>query len=281
LWPVEADQGQMQQVLLNIYINAWHAMPGGGNLFIHTENVILDEKYIKPFKIKHGRYVKISITDTGIGMDEATKQKIFDPFFTTKEMGRGTGLGLASVYGIIKNHGGFINVYSVKGEGTTFNIYLPPSEKQAIKEEKALDKKIMRGSETVLLVDDEDMLIVVGEKMLEELGYKVLTANSGAEAIEIYKKNQDKIDIALLDMVMPGIGGGETYDRLKKINPDIKVLLLSGYSINGQAVEILKRGCNGFLQKPFNLKVLSQKIKEICHGPQDQGDDQDNGDIDS
>jgi len=262
LLAVEVDQVQIEQVLLNLYVNAWQSMPGGGDLYIQTENVTLDENYTKPFEVKPGKYVKISVTDTGVGMDEATRQRIFDPFFTTKEMGRGTGLGLASVYGIIKNHEGFINVYSEKGEGATFNIYLPASEKKII-EEKEFAKEVIKGTETVLLVDDENVIIYAVELLLKEMGYKTFIARSGKETLKIYKKNKDKIDIVILDMVMPDMGGGETYDRLKEINPDIKVLLSSGYSINGEAKEILKRGCNGFIQKPYRSKELSQKIRKI------------------
>jgi PAS domain S-box-containing protein len=262
LWTVDVDQGQIEQALLNIYVNAWHAMPGGGALFIQTENVMIDEHYIKAYQVKPGKYVKISITDTGVGMDEATLQRIFDPFFTTKEMGRGTGLGLASAYGIIKNHDGFIDVYSEKGEGTTFNIYLPASEKEII-DEKELAVDILKGSETVLLVDDEDIIIAIGQDILKSLGYEVLPVRGGEEAVEVYKKNHDKIDMVILDMIMPDMGGRETYDRLKEINPDIKVLLSSGYSIDGQATEILERGCDDFIQKPFNITDLSQKIRKI------------------
>ena len=195
-------------------------------------------------------------------MDKATQERIFDPFFTTKEMGRGTGLGLASAYGIIKNHGGFINVYSEKGHGSTFNIYLPASEKEVIEEKKPAGDTL-RGSETVLFVDDEDMIIEIAEDLFEQLGYKVLIARSGKEAIEIYEENKERIDIVILDMIMPDMSGGETYDRMKDINPKVKVLLSSGYSINGQATEILDRGCNGFIQKPFKMKELSQKLREI------------------
>jgi len=262
LRPVEVDRGQFEQVLVNLYVNAWQAMPGGGNIYLQTENVTLNEKKVKPFNLKPGNYVKTSIRDTGVGMDEETRQRIFEPFFTTKEMGRGTGLGLASVYGIIKNHGGFIQVHSEKGRGTTFYIYLPASQKE-IPEEKKLPERILEGTETALLVDDEDFIIDVGEKLLKKIGYKVLTAKSGKEAIEIYKKNKDGIDIVILDMIMPGMGGGETFDLLKKINPGIKVLLSTGYSLDGQAAEILERGCSGFIQKPFRMKALSQKLRLI------------------
>ncbi len=262
LWMVEVDQGQIEQVLLNLYVNAWQAMPGGGELYLGTENVVLDENFIRAYPVKLGNYVNISVTDTGLGMDEATQQRIFDPFFTTKEMGRGTGLGLASVYGIIKNHNGIIDVSSEKGEGATFNIYLPASEKEIIGE-KDSTKKILKGSEIILLVDDEDMIIDINKELLEELGYKVITAMSGREALEIYERNQDQVDMVILDMIMPDMGGGETYDGLKQIDPEIIVLLSSGYSINGLANEILDRGCNGFIQKPFGVKELSHKIREI------------------
>ena len=262
LWTVEVDQGQIEQVVLNLYVNAWQVMPGGGDLYIQTENVTLDEHYTRPYAFEPGRHVKISITDTGVGMGEATQQRIFEPFFTTKEMGRGTGLGLVSVYGIIKNHGGIINVYSEKGGGTTFTIYLPASKKEAAKEEE-LPEEILKGKETVLLVDDEDMIIDVGQEILKTLGYKALIARSGKRAIELYEKKQGKIDIVILDMIMPEMGEGVTYDRMREINPDVKVLLSSGYSINGQASEILTRGCNGFIQKPFNMKELSQELRKI------------------
>ena len=259
---VEVDQGQIEQVLLNLYVNAWQAMPAGGDLYLQTENVTLDENYTKPFSIEPGRYVKISVTDTGVGMDKKTRDRIFDPFFTTKEMGRGTGLGLASVYGIVRNHGGIINVASKKGKGATFTICLPASEKQVIEEKESVGEAL-KGTETVLLVDDEDMIIDVGEGILKELGYKVLIARSGKEAIDVYKANKDKIDMVILDMIMSGVGGGKAYDRMKKINRDIKILLSSGYNINGQAEEILERGCDGFIQKPFNMRQLSRKLREI------------------
>ena len=262
IWPVEADQTQIDHVLLNLYINAWQAMPGGGDLYLETKNVTVDKNHSKRLSVEPGRYVKLSVKDTGMGMDETTKQRVFDPFFTTKDMGRGTGLGLASAYGIIKNHGGIIEVYSKKGEGATFTIYLQASDKK-ITEQKEVPGETVKGTETVLLVDDEDRIVDIGKKTLQILGYKVLIARSGKEAIELYKKNKAKIDIVVLDMIMPEMGGGETYDRLKKINPHVRVLLSSGYSIDGEATEILERGCNGFVQKPFSMQALSRRIREV------------------
>jgi len=262
LFGINADQGQIEQVLLNLYVNASDAMPAGGDLFLKTTNVTHRDMRSKLYKPKPGNYVLLTVRDTGTGMDKRTMKRIFDPFFTTKAMGRGTGLGLASVYGTVKAHGGYIDVESKKGQGATFEIYLPASEKKAIAE-KEKSAEVLMGTGTVLLVDDEDMVLDAGEGMLKALGYKVLLARGGKEAIELYKRNRDNIDMVLLDMIMPDMGGGETYDRMRKINPNIKVLLSSGYSINGQAEEILERGCDGFIQKPFNMKQLSRSIREI------------------
>ncbi|MDY6973395.1 MAG: response regulator [Thermodesulfobacteriota bacterium] len=275
LWAVEADQGQIQQVLLNLYVNAWQAMPGGGDLYLQTENVTLDEEFIKPFGLAPGRYVKVSVTDTGVGMDGMTLEKIFDPFFSTRDVGQGSGLGLASVYGIIRNHSGFINVYSEKSAGTTFNIYLPALETKPLKACKGpKPHEIKYGHGTILLADDEVMVVEVGQAMLERLGYRVLTAWNGQQALEIYEKNTEEIDLVILDMIMPGIGAGETIDRIKKIDEDVKVLLSSGYSINGQAREILDRGCTGFIQKPFSLKDLSRKVRDaLDYGKRQKGEE--------
>lgn len=262
LWAVEVDRSQIEQVLLNLYVNAWQAMPGGGDLYLQTENRKMDESYMRPQFVQPGKYVKISITDTGVGMDQATRLKIFDPFFTTKDMGKGTGLGLASSYGIIKNHGGFINVYSEKGEGTTFNMYLPASERDIVKETERVTE-LSKGVETVLLVDDEEMIINIGQAMLKELGYQVIVAIGGEQAIEAISKLGKKIDLVILDMIMPGVGGGKTFDHIREIQPKMPVILSSGYSINGQATEIMRRGCNGFIQKPYSLSELSQKAREV------------------
>ena len=265
IWAVEADQGQIEQVLLNLFVNAWQAMSGGGNLFVETENLVLNADDVRSLEIKPGRYVKISVSDTGVGMDASIRERIFDPFFTTREVGKGTGLGLASSYGIIRNHGGIIDVKSEKGKGSTFDIYLPAAKSKVIDQRSEVSEDIKPGTETILLVDDEEIIIDVSPEMLTELGYEVLTAKSGEKALEQYRINKDKIDLVILDMIMPGMGGGETYDRLKQIDPEITVLLSSGYSIDGQATEILKRGCNGFIQKPFNIEILSKKIREILN----------------
>ena len=261
-WIVEVDRGQMEQVLMNLYLNAGQAMPGGGELNLETQNVLVRRGQALRFGVEPGRYVKVMITDNGIGMDEKTRKRIFDPFFTTKDMGRGTGLGLAMVYGIIKGHKGMIEVMSTPGQGTTFTIHLPATEKAIIPEKKS-STEILIGTDGILLVDDEKMVLEVSRELLAALGYRVYLAGSGQEAIALFREKQEEIDLVILDMVMPGISGGETFDRLRAINPAIRVLLSSGYSIEGQAHQILTRGCNGFLQKPFKFEELSQKVREI------------------
>jgi two-component system cell cycle sensor histidine kinase/response regulator CckA len=262
IWAADVDGGQIEQALLNLYVNAWQAMSAGGDLYLKTRNVILDSSIVKPFKVEPGKYVEITISDTGVGIDKETRKRIFEPFFTTKEMGRGTGLGLASVYGIVKSHGGYIDVSSEKEKGTTFTLYLPASEKKAV-QEKAMPAEMSSGTGTILLIDDEKMILDVGCELLQELGYTVLSALSGREALEIFQKNSTKIDLVIMDMIMPGMSGGETFDRLRNINQNIKVLLSSGYSLNGQATKILRRGCDGFIQKPFDLNQLAEKIGSI------------------
>ncbi len=264
LWTAELDRGQIEQVMLNLLLNAWQAMPNQmGDIYVETQNVTLDESFTHPYGIKAGGYVKISIRDTGIGMDEQTRQRVFDPFFTTKEMGRGTGLGLASSYGIIKSHGGIINLESEKGKGTTFYIYLPQSGKNEIKFEQEAFLGILKGSETILIIDDEKPILDVTRDLLEELGYRVISATGGQQAIQIYHANRDRIALVIFDMIMPGMDGGELFDALKSINPDVKAILASGYSIDGKAQMIINRGVQAFLQKPFRVDDLSKKIREI------------------
>ncbi|MBI9075489.1 MAG: PocR ligand-binding domain-containing protein [Desulfatibacillum sp.] len=261
-WAVDADSGQLEQVLLNLFVNAWQAMPDGGDLYILTQNVFLDEIFVRPYSIESGKFLKISVTDTGHGMDEATQQKVFDPFFTTKDVSRGTGLGLSSAYGIIKNHQGLITVYSTPGKGTTFNIFLPAAAKEIVAEEKT-SLGVLYGTETLLLVDDEEVIIKTGGEILEALGYKVFLAEHARKAVEIFNAHHQEIDMVILDMIMPDMTGEEVYDHFKIVDPKVRVLLSSGYSLNGQAVEIMRKGCNGFIQKPFNLEQLSHKIREV------------------
>ncbi|NVM57805.1 MAG: response regulator [Desulfobacterales bacterium] len=272
IFAIEADEGQIEQVLLNLYVNAADAMstcadgaagrPGGGRLTLKTRNARDEDIKGKLYKPKPGNYVLLTVTDTGTGMDKKTQERIFDPFFTTKEIGRGTGLGLASAYGIIKGHGGYIDVDSKKVGGTTFKIFLPASEK-AFSQAAKTAIKIVKGDETILLVDDETMILDVGQQLLKTMGYDVLIATDGKQAVEIYRGNKNKIDLVILDMIMPEFDAGKVFDQMREINPHVKVLLSSGYSIEGQATEILERDCNGFIQKPFNIVELSQSIRGI------------------
>ncbi len=268
LFAIKADKGQIEQVLLNLLINASDAMPGGGDLYLETKNVTHKDIKSELYKSKPGSYVRLTVRDTGKGMDKDTMERIFDPFFTTKEMGRGTGLGLASVYGIIKAHSGYIEVESELNQTTSFEIYLPATTKKHSEVSKPPEKPVKQTG-TLLFVDDEAPVRKVCEKLLEKTGYRVMSARDGREAVELYRKNKDEIDIVLLDMIMPQMSGSKVYDRLKEINPEVKVLLSSGYSIDSEATEILNKGCSGFIQKPFDMKNLSAKIKEILDHKQD------------
>lgn len=261
---VKADMGQIEQVLFNLYVNAANAMPDGGTLRLETRNVTDNEIPATLYEPIPGQYVELTVTDTGTGMDPKTMERIFEPFYTTQEMSRGTGLGLASVYGIVKGHNGYIEVDSEKGVGTTFKVYLPTaSEATAAEYPRSPHGEIPSCHETILLVDDEEMILEVGQELLQAMGYTVLTAEDGRKAVDIYDSNREKIDLLILDMVMPGMKGGEVFDQVKAINPDIKVLLSSGYSVEGEATEILNRGCNGFIQKPFHMGELSEHIRQV------------------
>jgi len=262
LWMAAVDRNQIEQVFLNLYINAWQAMPDGGRLSISTFNRDIDAKQAEHMRVKPGRFVLITVSDTGAGIPADILDRIFDPFFTTKGIGQGTGLGLASAYGIVENHAGQIDVHSQVGVGTTFSIYLPATDKQTERDRKKMSG-VSVGHETILLVDDEPFVIDVASQMLKKLGYSVLTALDGHKAIQIYQEKRKMIDLVMLDILMSGISGTETYARLKKIDPEIKVLVCSGYSEKGQAAAILDQGCNGFIQKPFGLIDFSQKIRAV------------------
>ena len=262
LWTVMVDANQIEQVLVNLFLNAWQAMQEGGDLYLKSENIILDEIFVLPHGAQAGRYVKISVTDTGIGMDQSVQRRIFEPFFTTHEPGRGTGLGLASAFGIIKNHHGVITVDSKLGQGTTFSLYLPATDKKPELELVSYEA-IEMGSETILLVDDEKYIIDVGEMMLKGLGYTILTADSGQTAITMFNQNRDHIDLVVLDLVMPDMGGETVFHRIREIKPDTKVLFASGHYMSDQTRALLETGSSDFLQKPFNLRQLSTKIRCI------------------
>ena len=266
LGTVEIDRQQIEQVFLNLFVNAWHAMPGGGDLTITTENVFLDETFPELRGNAPGPFAKISVADTGTGMDETTLKKIFDPFFSTREVGKGTGLGLSMVYGIVKNHDGVITVGSKVGQGSTFKVYLPTSDKAPHPPAPRRDRRIVQGAETILLIDDEQMILEVACSMLEKLGYRVVAANGGPQALEAMRRAGEEIDLAILDLIMPGMDGIQVFDRLKEIRPDLPVIASSGYSIDGQAEAIMRRGCNGFIQKPFDMSRLSRKIREVLDG---------------
>ena len=265
LYRIEADHSQIDQVFLNLFVNAWHAIQASqrnGHLIIEVANFeISASKYLQ---LPPGSYVKIMVSDNGCGMDKETQKRIFEPFFSTKQRGTGTGLGLSSVYGIVKNHGGFISVYSEKGLGSTFTIYLPAVIKDATKVEERTNT-IIKGHGTILLVDDEAIVREVNEEIISALGYQVLSASTGKQALEIYKDKGADIGLVILDMIMPEMNGAEVFESLKKIDPKVKVLLASGYSVEGQAQKIMASGCNGFIQKPFTLETLSGKIDDILH----------------
>jgi two-component system cell cycle sensor histidine kinase/response regulator CckA len=256
LLAVLIDRARMEQVLLNLFVNATQAMPQGGQLFLSAKNVELAESDVAPFGAAPGRYVRLDVKDTGVGMNAATQAHIFEPFFTTKGPGQGTGLGLASVYGVIKSHAGFISVESEIGKGTTFSVFLVATDLPT-PSEKTPAAVIVRGSGTILLVDDEQHILRALTRLIETIGYDVLTASSGREAVEIVRRRGLGISLVILDMIMPDMSGSQTYDLLRKVAPGIKVLLSSGYSIEAQAQELLGRGCKGFIQKPYDVATLS------------------------
>ncbi len=265
LWSTVVDEGQIKQVLMNLFVNAWQAMSNGGKITIKSENILIDESRIDEFGFGvAGAFVKISVTDTGAGMDRETMSRIFDPFFTTKDRGQGTGLGLATAYGIINSHKGAFKVDSTPGRGSTFMFFLPAEDARvdiipAVEE----TEKIINGKGKILLVDDEKGVIEVCFEMLEALGYEVEIASSGIEAIKIMDKDEDKIDLVILDMVMPGMNGLETYDVIRKIRPDIRVLVSSGYSKEEELKEMIKKGCDDFILKPFDVVMLSEKLQVV------------------
>ena len=261
--PVEVDQVQLEQVFLNIFLNSWQAMGGKGNILVSSKEVFLSQEFCQPYGLAPGRYVHIAVQDTGVGMDELTRAKIFEPFFTTKEVGEGTGLGLSTAYAIVKNHRGIIEVDSELGKGSTFHIYLPVSHKP-VAEEKPQELRYFKGNGTLLLVDDDETIRNLAKEILERLGYNIIQAESGEQALAIFENQQKNIDLVILDLIMPGMGGRETYKKLKEINPEVKILISSGSSLDKEGRSIFAEGAPPeFIQKPYRLEMLSQKLTEM------------------
>lgn len=265
LWPITADPVQMEQILLNLGTNAVDAMPDGGKLIIETENITLDEEFTNTrFEVRPGRYVLMKVSDTGHGIDKEAVEHIFEPFFTTKEIGKGTGLGLASVYGIVKSHGGYINCYSEVGQGTTFKIYLPAAKSSDTEPpQNGVMETPRGGNETILLVDDEEQIRDFAKQALMKFGYQVLTAASGEQALEIYSNNRSNIQLIIMDIGMPGMGGHKCLIELIRMDPSVKVLVASGYSINGQLKITLEAGAAGYVGKPYQLADLLNKVRAV------------------
>ncbi|MDY0360873.1 MAG: response regulator [Desulforegulaceae bacterium] len=259
---ISGDDYLLQSCFINMGINAEHAMPDGGNLTFTLKNTYLDQNYceMSNFNINCGKYISISVEDSGQGIPKEIINNIFEPFFTTKEQGKGTGLGLSAVFGTVCEHGGAITVYSEPGKGSVFNIYLPVSEKLNISQKKISSP--IKGSGTILFIDDEETIRKVGRLQMETLGYKVITAENGKVGIESFKENKDKIDIIILDMIMPVMGGNETASKLREIDPYVPILISSGFSRDKNLDEIKKNTINGFLNKPFLLNELSVKISK-------------------
>ena len=265
IWPVEADQGQVDQVLVNLYVNAWQAMTEDMTLILSTANVVLDKAYTQAFNVPPGAYVAVNVQDRGKGIAPEIMKRIFEPFFTTKKMGRGTGLGLASAFGIIKNHGGIIDVKSRLENGTTFTIYLPAASRKKAEQPIRESEYPHDHTGTLLVVDDEPYVLKSVSDALKDLGYDVISASGGYEAVALFEKDKDRIDGVLLDMVMPDLNGRQVLTRLKEIKPSIKVVLSSGYSLNGLGSDSRHLPGDGFIQKPFQIEQLAAAIGSVLH----------------
>ncbi len=269
---VKADPTQMEQVVLNLCVNASHAMtimrkegePAGGTLTISISRIFADRFFCDTHPEAHpGHYWMVSHRDTGVGMDTKTISKIFDPFFSTKKTGMGTGLGLAMVYNIVQQHGGFIDVYSEPGYGSTFNVFLPSlEENNGTAGDIETEESIEKGTGLILVVDDEEIIRTTAQHMLEECGYQVITAVNGDEGISAYREKYSEIKAVLLDVAMPLKSGAETFAEMKKINPSVKVLLTSGFKQDDRVQKLLARGVDDFIQKPYSMIELSKKIKK-------------------
>jgi PAS domain S-box-containing protein len=261
---IQADAGQINQILMNLLLNSCDAMPNGGTITIRSENVSIEEEYCRlKGEAVPGKYVKLSVSDNGSGIAPENLNLIFDPFFTTKEVGKGTGLGLSMVYGIVKGHKGWIDVESELGNGTHFSIYLPISKEDEIKEKEILEDFPRGKKETILLVDDEDMVRDLGSEILERFGYKVMLAENGVEAALIYEQKLSEINLVILDLSMPRKSGRETLKDLLRLNPQVKVIVSSGYDKSGPVQQLLEIGAKGFVQKPYKMAEMLNTVRKV------------------
>lgn len=262
---VEADQGQIEKALIILYIKARQSMPKGGELLLESRNVRLGQEEAEAYGLRAGAYVLVTVTHSGKALDDVAAGKLFEPTLDAGGFGRGQGFDLTSAYGIVRSHGGVLTVGGDEGVGTSFRIYLPASEHKTPRGAES-PQEILRGTETILLVDDDDVVLDVNREILESQGYAVITARSGKEALEIYRQRRDEIALVLLDMVMPGINGEETFSLLKRIDPAVRVILASGYSTNDQIRYMMRNGCRAFLQKPYGNLELTMKVREVIGG---------------
>jgi CheY-like chemotaxis protein len=264
---ISADRGQIEQVILNLCLNARDAMPSGGHLLLETAEVTMEGEYLRkhPYVTK-GPYTMLVVSDTGAGMDEATQERIFEPFFTTKGPDKGTGLGMAVVYGIVKQHKGVIHVYSELGKGSTFRIYFPSIEAPSDAESTGAAERIVGGKETILLAEDDGSIRTLAERILRELGYSVLSACDGEEAVDLFRRHREEISLAILDVVMPKAGGVETIGKIREESPGMKSIFMSGYPKGGIHGQFVIKPDTPFLAKPFTSAAMARKVRDVLDG---------------
>lgn len=264
IYMVEADPTQIEQLVMNLTLNARDAMPHGGSLVIETSNVVLDDEFCRlHFYGRPGSFVMLVVSDTGLGMDAATQEHIFEPFFSTKEMGKGTGLGLATVYGIVKQHGGFINLYSELGQGTTFRVYFPASSGRPQEKVEDVLPQSTGGTETILVAEDNAALKALAEEVLSSQGYKVILANNGAEAVRLFRENSDQVALVFLDVVMPKLGGPEAFAEIGRIRPNLPVIFASGHAAETASLNSSIPAGASFMQKPYAPRALVKLVRTV------------------